>query len=160
MRRVLIALGLAMALVGGMACWPLLRVKATHDSGWATVLAVLQVPDGDAVRLRVIYDLPVGGGRRLLADRQADLRFRLREDPRADAEEAEAAGQRLQADQLGRLQRVRAFWQANDPAATAFILDVTDTHPWRGYLAWLAVCVGGLIIARLAYAYGPRNRSA
>ncbi|MBN8525972.1 MAG: hypothetical protein J0M02_11605 [Planctomycetes bacterium] len=161
MRRILIAIGIITALSGALVCWPLLRVLLTHERGHARVLDVYRQPqqDGD-VALRAVWEVEVAPGRWLISDAQRNQFFRGMDDPVMDAEEADTVSQRILPDRQGTQSLVKAFWKANDPQATAFIIDVSETHPWRRYITGLAACAVGLIVARLAWAARRRQENA
>jgi len=158
MRRVLIALGLLLALVGMLLCWPLTRTLLTYERGHARVLEIFRTPQADGrIALRTVWEVEVSPGRWLLGDAQRNQFFRSMDDPVLAADEVEAVTSRVLPDHLGRQQTVKAFWKKNDPDATAFIIDVSETHPWRRYILGLAACGVGLITARLAFATRPRR---
>lgn len=161
MRRILIAIGIITALSGALVCWPLLRVLLTHERGHARVLDVYRQPqpDGD-VALRAVWEVEVAPGRWLISDAQRNQFFRGMDDPVMDAEEADTVSRRVLPDRQGTQSLVKAFWKANDPQATAFIIDVSETHPWRRYITGLAACAVGLIVARLAWAARRRQEHA
>ena len=153
MRRVLIALGLLTALIGLTLCWPLSRTFLTHERGYAKVLEIYRIPLPDnQVGLRAVWEVEVSPGRWLLGDVQRNQFFRPMDDPEVPESEADAASARVMPDRQGRQTLVKAFWKKNDPEATAFIIDVSDSHPWRRYILGLAACGLGLITARLAWA--------
>jgi hypothetical protein len=154
-RRLLIALGLLAALTGALMCWPLLHMLATHEHGGARILEVLSVPRPDGrTGLRVLWEVEATPGNWLLGDAQSDRFFKRVEDPAMSRADFEEVASRLRPDRQGSYRVVKAFWTANDPAGTAFIIDVSRTHPWRRYIAGVALCGLGLIAARLAWAYG------
>lgn len=161
MRRILIAIGIITALSGALVCWPLLRVLLTHERGHARVLDVYRQPqpDGD-VALRAVWEVEVAPGRWLISDAQRNQFFRGMDDPVMDADEADTVSRRVLPDRQGTQSLVKAFWKANDPQATAFIIDVSETHPWRRYITGLAACAVGLIVARLAWAARRRQEHA
>ena len=160
MRRVLIALGLLVALIGLLLCWPLGRTFLTHERGQARVLELYSTPLSDGlVSLRAVWEIEVSAGRWLLGDAQHNQFFRRMDDPVMSVAEAAAVAVRVLPDRQGRLTPVKAFWKSNDPDGTAFIIDVSETHPWRRYIFGLATCGLGLITARLAWGSG-RSRLA
>lgn len=160
MRRVLIALGLLTALIGLLLCWPLSRAFLTYERGHARVLDIYRIPqpEGD-VSLRAVWEVEVTPGRWILGDLQRNQFFRPMDDPVLSEAEVESVTARVLPDHQGRQTLVRAFWSANDPDGTAFIIDVSASHPWRRYILGLAACGAGLITARLAWA-SRRWRSA
>ena len=158
MRRALIALGLILALVGLLVCWPLARALLTHEQGHAKVLDLYRTPQADGqVSLRAVWEVEVGPRRWLLGDRQRNQFFRLMDDPVLSPDEADAVAARVLPDREGRQNLVKAFWKANDPDGTAFILDVSERHPWWRYIVGLTACAAGLITARLAWSAKPRR---
>lgn len=158
MRRVLIALGLLLALLGLLLCWPLSRTLLTHERGQARVLEIYRTPRPDGqVGLRAVWEVEVSPGRWLLGDSQRNQFFRPMGDPVLSAADAEVVASRVLPDRQGRQSLVKAFWKANDPDGTAFIIDVSETHPWRRYILGLAACGLGLVIARLAWASSRRR---
>lgn len=155
MRRVLIAIGVLSALCGALMCWPLLRVLLTHERGHARVLEIYRQPQADGdVALRAVWEVEVAPGRWLIGDEQRNQFFRGMADPSVPRDEADAVSARILPDRQGTQTLVKAFWRANDPAATAFIIDVSETHPWSRYIAGLAACAAGLVLARLAWGSG------
>ncbi len=157
MRRVLIALGLLLALIGLLLCWPLSRTLLTHERGHAQLMEMYRLPQPDGqVRLRTVWQVEVTPGRWIVGDAQRNQFFRNMDDPLLPADEADVVAARMLPDRQGRQTLVNAFWKANDPDATAFIIDVTNTHPWLRYILGLAACGVGLITARLAW--GSRRR--
>jgi len=154
-RRVLILCGILMALTGMLVCWPLAQVFLTHEAGHARILEIYRDAQADGrIRLRAVWELRTGDGQWLIGDAQSSRFFRRIDDPVVEVEEAADVIGRLMPDRHGVAHGVKAFWKANDPAGTAFIIDITQTHPWRRYIAGLAACGLGLIIARLAWANG------
>jgi hypothetical protein len=152
-RRVLIAAGLLVACVGLLLCWPLSRAFLTYERGHARVLDVYRLPQAEGqVSLRAIWEVEVSPGRWVLGDVQRNQYFRPMDDPVLAEDEVAAATARVLPDHLGRQTLVRAFWSANDPDGTAFIIDVSESHPWRRYILGLAACGAGLVVARLAWA--------
>lgn len=152
MRRALVALGAVFALSGALMCWPLARAWFTHERGQARILELYRLPGpSDAVALRAVWELQTGPGRWLIGDAQSDLLFRPGPDPEAAPEEAAAVAARLLPDREGRQRSVPAFWRANDPAGTAFIIDITNAHWWQRYLGGVALCWAGLLLMRLAW---------
>ena len=153
MRRVLIALGLLTAAIGLLLCWPLSRAFLTYERGHARVLDIYRTPQNDGqVSLRAVWEVEVAPGRWLIGDTQRNQFFRPMDDPVLPEGDAEAVTTRVLPDRQGRQTLVRAFWTANDPDGTAFIIDVSESHPWRRYILGLAACGVGLITARLAWA--------
>lgn len=153
MRRVLIAVGLLVALIGMLLCWPLSRAFLSYERGHARILDVYRLPQPDGqVSLRAVWEVEVAPGRWLLGDLQRNQFFRPMDDPVLPESEVAAVTARVLPDHLGRQTLVRAFWSANDPEGTAFIIDVSESHPWRRYILGLAACGAGLITARLAWA--------
>lgn len=160
MRRVLIAAGLLTVLGSALACWPLARLWLTYEHGHARVLELYRTPGPDrSVSLHAVWQLEIEPGRLLLCDAQRDRFFRPMPDPVVDAAEADEIAQRLLPDRQNRQTLVRAFWQANDPGGSAFIIDVSQTHPWRRYIVGLAVCTAGLICIRIGWAMRPDRRT-
>lgn len=160
MRRVLIAIGLITALIGLLLCWPLSRAFLIYERGHARVLDIYRLPQPDGeVSLRAVWELEVSPGRWILGDLQRNQLFRPMDDPVLPDAEVESVAARVLPDHQGRQTLVRAFWTANDPEGTAFIIDVSASHPWRRYILGLAACGAGLITARLAWA-SRRWRSA
>lgn len=155
MRRILIAIGILVALSGALVCWPLVRILITHERGHARILELYQQPlaDGD-VALRAIWEVEVSPGRWLIGDAQRNQFFRAMNDPEVGRTEADAVSTRVLPDRQGTQTLVKAFWKANDPATSAFIIDVSETHPWRRYITGLAACAVGLIMARIAWGSG------
>lgn len=155
MRRILIAIGILVALSGALVCWPLVRTLLTHERGHARILEIYQEPrpDGD-VALRAVWEVEVAPGRWLIGDAQRNQFFRGMDDPEMSPSEAATVSARVLPDRQGTQTLVKAFWRANDPERSAFIIDVTETHPWRRYIAGLAACAAGLILARIAWASG------
>ncbi len=160
MRRVLIAIGLLSALIGLLLCWPLSRALLTYERGHARVLDIYRTPRPEGqVSLRALWEVEVSPGRWILGDMQRNQFFRPMDDPVLPDTEVESVTARVLPDHQGRQNLVRAFWTANDPEGTAFIIDVSASHPWRRYILGLAACGFGLITARLAWA-SRRWRSA
>lgn len=152
MRRLLVAIGIIATLTGALVMWPLGRVMLTHEHGQARTLAVYRDDIGDGQqRLRVVWEAQVAPGQVLIADRQADQFFRPTGDPELTREEADATASRILPDAQGRQPQLPVFWRANDPASTAFIIDVSASHWLRRYIAGAAVLVAGLILARTAW---------
>ncbi len=160
MRRVVIALGLLLASIGLLLCWPLSRALLTHERGHARVLEVYRTPLPDGlIRLHVVWEAEVTPGRWILGDAQRNQFFRPMDDPVLPPDEAETVAERVLPDRRGNQNLVKAFWRANDPDSTAFIIDVSETHPWLRYIFGLAACGIGLITARLAWG-SSRRRTA
>lgn len=158
--RVVFALGLLLALIGLLLCWPLTRTLLTHERGQARILELYRTPQADGrIALRAIWEVEVSPGRWLLGDQQRNQFFRPIDDPVLAPDEVETVATRVLPDRNGRQNSVKAFWRKNDPDATAFIIDVSETHPWRRYILGLAACGLGLITARIAWATS-RRRSA
>ncbi len=158
MRRVLIALGLLLAFLGLLLCWPLGRTLLTHERGQARVLEIYRTPlPNGLVGLRAVWEIEVAPGRWLIGDAQRNQFFRQMDDPTLSAEAADSVASRVLPDRQGRQNLVKAFWKVNDPDGTSFIIDVSDTHPWRRYILGLAACGLGLITARLAWGSARRN---
>ncbi|MCS6971334.1 MAG: hypothetical protein RMM29_03020 [Planctomycetota bacterium] len=152
MLRALVPLGVLCALLGLLLCWPLLSVLWTHQRGQARILAILAVPQGDAVALRALWELRLDEQRAVIGDAQRDGLFRPIDDPLVSAAEAERIRDRLLPDSRGPQRPVLAFWRERNGEIEAFIVDVTLTHPWRRYIAGLAVTCAGLIALRLGLA--------
>ncbi len=152
MRRIVIAVALLVAVISGLACWPLARALLTYQRGHAGIVQIYRIPADGGVAVRAVWEVEVAPGRWLLADEQRDHLFRPLGDPVLPADEAESLSARLMPDRTGRRQGAHAFWKANDPEGTAFIIDVTQTHPWRRYILGLIACGAGLITARIAWA--------
>jgi hypothetical protein len=154
-RRIIIALGIFVALSGALVCWPLVRVLLTHERGHARILETFQQPGRNgAVALRAIWEVEVTPGRWLIGDAQRNQFFRAISDPEMSPEEAGSVAARVLPDRQGHQTLVKAFWRANDPDGSAFIIDVSETHPWRRYIAGLVACAVGLIMARIAWGSG------
>lgn len=152
MQRLLIPLGLCLALLGLLVCWPLLALLATHHRGQARVLAVLDLPAPDGmVGLRPLWELRVAPDRWVIGDAQRDALFRNIDDPQTSPERAAALRERLLPDSRGPGRPLTAFWSQAD-GSDAFVLDVTLTHPWRRYFAGAALACGGLVLLRLGLA--------
>ena len=155
MRRILIAIGIIVALSGGLVCWPLARILITHERGHARILEIYQQPRDDGeVALRAVWEVEVAPGRWLIGDAQRNQFFHGIVDPEMSREDAEAVANRVLPDRQGTQTLVKAFWKANDPDRSAFIIDVSETHPWRRYITGLAACAVGLIVARIAWGSG------
>ena len=135
-------------------CWPLTRIFLTHERGHARVLEIYRQPQVDGFALRAVWEMQTGDGNWLIGDTQRSQFFRAMDDPRVDAREADEVESRVLPDHQGRQTLVKAFWKANDPAGTAFIIDVSETHPWRRYITGLALFGIGLITVRLAWSAG------
>lgn len=158
MARILVALGLLTALVGVLVCWPLGRLLLTHQHSHARILALYRDPVGSgAQRLRTVWEVETSPGQWLLGDAQTDQFFRPIPDPVLDPAEADSVEVRLMPDSQNRQKLPLVFWKANDPAGSAFIIDVGRTHWWRRYVGGLAACAAGLITARLAWAFARRS---
>jgi hypothetical protein len=156
--RILVALGLLTTLVGVLVCWPLGRLLMTHEHGHARVLAIYRDQLGSgALRLRTVFEVETSPGQWVLGDAQTDQFFRPIGDPALDGAESDEVEARLLPDAQNRQMLPLVFWKANDPAATAFIIDVSRTHWWRRYVGGLAACAVGLITARLAWAFARRS---
>ncbi len=154
MRRILVAIGVIMVLCGALMCWPLTRIFLTHEWGHARVLEIYRQPHGDDVTVRAVWEMQTGTGAWLIGDTQRSQFFRTMGDPQTSVREADEIESRVLPDNQGHQTFVKAFWKANDPAGTAFIIDVSETHPWIRYITGLALCALGLITARLAWASG------
>lgn len=152
MRRILVAIGVLIALTGALVLWPLGRLMLTHEHGQARALAVFRdrSDDGDET-LRVVWEAQVAPGHWLIADRQSDQFFRPTGDPVLGRADAEATASRILPDAQGRQPAMPVFWKANDPAGSAFIIDVSSNHWLRRYIAGAAILVGGMLLARLAW---------
>jgi hypothetical protein len=157
-RRLLIAVGLLVSLVGILVCWPLARLLLTHEHGRAQVRAVYRdrLANGDE-RLRAVWEVETSPGRYALCDAQSNQFFHPIPDPVVRPGVADAIETRLLPDAKGRQLRPLVFWRANDPAGSAFIIDVSETHWWRRYVAGLSAIAIGLVTARLAWAYARRS---
>ena len=82
MRRVLIALGLLLAFLGLLLCWPLGRTLLTHERGQARVLEIYRTPlPNGLVGLRAVWEIEVAPGRWLIGDAQRNQFFRQMDDP-------------------------------------------------------------------------------
>jgi hypothetical protein len=139
MDRLLRLVGLVLAVVGVLACVPFVRAVSELERAPAQILEVVLTPVGeDHRRVSVAFLFPVKGDARLeqLAWGQGDGFFRLDEDPVLPAAEAEALREAIAVRPYA-----QAWYRANDPGGTAFILAVDQERPWRRYL------IGGLAAA-------------
>ncbi len=150
MTRTLSLLAVIVLMVtGALLVWPQVRGYWTHRRSEGRIIDVLpeQVPGG--VRLRLTYEFPAGrteeGQRRQLGYQVADPFFKPIDDPLLPADRAEGILRRLRDADSGVELRRTVFYQPEDPAGTAFILDDTVELPRRRlHIGFVLIALGVL----------------
>ena len=151
--RLLIVLGFALVVIGGVLVWPLARAMARYQMVWARVLEVLPVPvEGGKVRFSVIYEyeLPAAGKVprvHLLGWTQADRGLHPVDDPVVDPERAAA----LERSYLNERRSRRVFFKLNDPEGTAFMVSEAATAGGLNYEQGMAMVLAGLACCGLGW---------
>ncbi len=147
MDRILRLLGLALAAGGILACVPFARAAAELERTPGQILDIVLTPvDEERARVSVAYLFRVKGSGRMeqVAWGQGDGFFRPTDDPILPTIEAEALRETLTARPYAQV-----WYQANDPAGSAFILAVDQERPWRRYvLGGLAASAGLFLLLR------------
>jgi hypothetical protein len=152
MRRACIALGILVAAISLLMCWPLVQLMVTHRVVPGQVLCLLPEPIEDGrVRLHLRYRFASDAHTGHIGERQADRFFRVIEAPIVDADEADQIIARFAPDNA---QPVRVWFRVNDPGSTSFIVDVSAPHPMRRYVFGLLLTAAGLVTTWLAWRRG------
>jgi hypothetical protein len=153
-RGAAILLGVALLLMGLAVVVPLALVywRCSIARGEIKDVFLDQVAPGQA-RLQVVFEFTVDGkdGKNTYCSRggnQVDARFRPIEDPLLPKEVAAARAKSLLGEDPHYRQTRTVYYQASDPAGTAFI--VTEGSPSRRYEVGLALIAGGVLTFVLA----------
>lgn len=140
---------IVLMITGVLLVWPQVRGYWTHRRSEGRILEVLpeQVPGG--VRLRLVYEFPAGrtedGQRWQLGHQVADPFFKPIDDPLLPADRAEGILRRLRDGDNGVEFRRTVFYQPEDPAGTAFMLDDTVEQPRRRlHIGFVLIALGVL----------------
>ena len=151
--RLLIVLGFALVVIGGVLVWPLARAMARYQMVWGRVLEVLPMPaEGGKVRFSVIYEYELPAARKaprvhVLGWTQADRGFRPVDDPLVDPERAADLERSYLHEGRGR----RVFFKLNDPEGTAFMVSEAATAGGLNYEQGMAMVLAGLACCGLGW---------
>jgi hypothetical protein len=144
MDRLIRLVGLALLALGALSCVPFVRAAVELERTPALIVDTVVTPVGeDLARVSVVYLFAVRGSGRAeqVGWGQGDAFFRQTEDPVIPLARAEALR-----EQLAERQAVQAWYRANDPAGSAFILAVDQERPWRRYVIGGLAAVAGLFL--------------
>jgi hypothetical protein len=151
--RLLLILGFALVMVGGVLVWPLARAMVRYQMAWARVLEVLPMPvEGGKVRFSVIYEFELPAAAKaphvhVLGWTQADRGFRPVDDPLVEPERAAALERSYLHEGRGR----RVFYRLNDPEGTAFMVSEAAVGGGLGYEQGMTMVLAGLACCGLGW---------
>ncbi|MBA2479364.1 MAG: hypothetical protein H0V44_01780 [Planctomycetes bacterium] len=159
MNRVATAFGLVLVIAGALLLWPLARTYWRYERTTGQIVDVFALPVGsEQARLQLVFEFTLQSKTEKVSYygyNQADGLYRPIEDPVVDkARVTEITRRMIGEDPRYRIQR-RVFYDAADPAGTAFIVvDGVSDHSHR-YEVGMGCVVSGLLC--MAFARRRRN---
>jgi hypothetical protein len=148
------AFGVLLALAGTLLVWPQASAFWRYSRTSGEIVDAYVVPVGaDQARLQVVFEFAIEAPKatmRYFGYHQADGLFRRVEDPLLDKAVAERfARSMLGEDPRFRLRR-RVFYDASDPAGSAFIISEAVGSASRRYEIGLGLVAVGLLLILFA----------
>jgi hypothetical protein len=154
MNRVATAFGLLLVVAGALLMWPLVRTYWRYARTTGQVVDVFPLPvAGDQVRLQLVFEFTIETKSEKVSYygyNQADELYRPIEDPVVDKVRVPELTRRLVGEDPRFHIRRRVFYDARDPAGTAFIVvDGVGENSHR-YEVGMGAVVSGLMCMAFA----------